>query len=633
MAKTIPQLTDATTVNAEDELIVQQGGITKRATAAELFSQRLISLKDFGAVGDGVTDDTAAWTAFQAATGLKTVPAGQYLVNGNVIRFDNGAYGNGDVRTNLTAAQNNLVSTGITRITPRESYICIQGEHNNQNPRPALYVSSTINDSSNSAFGTRVAGIYSYIEQTGPATNIYPKSITGVSVNAASGDNDSTGIVGYSYKLNVAGGVGDAAGAGGVGWQYSTEEGLVIGGEFSAHQNVAGTTASNFMQSGNNTMSLHVTTNSTGSPCSAGIALDTFGLNAGRYGFWNTILIGRSCFAQNGAGAGIAGTVGINMAGCNTSFFPERAIFFGNAKHHIYRAGQAIRTHTTSLDVENTAASSVGLRLVTSTGSPQNRFIAAYEGSLGGDGSTSLTATGAITFLSTGRMQIASYESGNIKSRVELSESTDSFLPHSPNGTGSMGLGAASRLWSEVFAATGSINTSDERDKDDASNIPDEALDAWGRVNFLQYKFKSAIAQKGDGARVHAGVIAQNILSAFASEGLDATRYGLFCYDEWSNEPDIESVERVLIKDAVYEQIIIPAVIDEDGMEVKPAQTVDGEMIEPEQYETRTITHKGVEAGNRYGVRYEEALCFEAAYQRRRADRLEARIAAIEETL
>jgi hypothetical protein len=38
MAKTIPQLTDATTVNAADELIIQQGGVTKRATATELFS-------------------------------------------------------------------------------------------------------------------------------------------------------------------------------------------------------------------------------------------------------------------------------------------------------------------------------------------------------------------------------------------------------------------------------------------------------------------------------------------------------------------------------------------------------------------------------------------------------------------
>jgi parallel beta-helix repeat protein len=85
MAKTIPQLTDATTVNAADELIIQQGGITKRATGAELAKglntiNGMVNVKDFGAVGDGVADDTAA---IQAAlnTGSKLVyfPAGTYL--------------------------------------------------------------------------------------------------------------------------------------------------------------------------------------------------------------------------------------------------------------------------------------------------------------------------------------------------------------------------------------------------------------------------------------------------------------------------------------------------------------------------------------------------------------------------
>jgi hypothetical protein len=43
MAKTIPQLTDATTVNAGDEIVVQQGGITKRATAQEFINFSPIS--------------------------------------------------------------------------------------------------------------------------------------------------------------------------------------------------------------------------------------------------------------------------------------------------------------------------------------------------------------------------------------------------------------------------------------------------------------------------------------------------------------------------------------------------------------------------------------------------------------
>jgi hypothetical protein len=89
MPKTIPQLTDATTVNAADELIISQGGITKRATAAELMTfeatgttaPRLladrfadtVSVQDFGAVGDGVTDDTAALAAALNSGSYKTI--------------------------------------------------------------------------------------------------------------------------------------------------------------------------------------------------------------------------------------------------------------------------------------------------------------------------------------------------------------------------------------------------------------------------------------------------------------------------------------------------------------------------------------------------------------------------------
>lgn len=42
---------------------------------------------------------------------------------------------------------------------------------------------------------------------------------------------------------------------------------------------------------------------------------------------------------------------------------------------------------------------------------------------------------------------------------------------------------------------------------------------------------------------------------------------------------------------------------------------------------------KGYPSGSLYGIRYEEALAMEAAYQRRRADRIEQRLAEIERLL
>jgi hypothetical protein len=94
MAKTIPQLTDATTVNAADELIIQQGGITKRATGAELAKglneiNGTVNVRDFGAVGDGVADDTAAFAAMVSHLntngGRGYLPAGNYLVDAGTI--------------------------------------------------------------------------------------------------------------------------------------------------------------------------------------------------------------------------------------------------------------------------------------------------------------------------------------------------------------------------------------------------------------------------------------------------------------------------------------------------------------------------------------------------------------------
>lgn len=175
-----------------------------------------------------------------------------------------------------------------------------------------------------------------------------------------------------------------------------------------------------------------------------------------------------------------------------------------------------------------------------------------------------------------------------------------------PSIDNTLSLGTGAKRFTQVYAASGAINTSDEREKQGVTSFSETLLDAWGAVKLQQFLFRDAVTKKGvDAARIHSGVIAQQVMEVFAAQGLDATRYGLLCYDEWPDE--YETVE----------VIDNPAVLDADGNEVMPAQT---------HTEQRVVTA----AGDRYGIRYSEALCIEAAYQRRRADRLEARTEILE---
>jgi len=104
--------------------------------------------------------------------------------------------------------------------------------------------------------------------------------------------------------------------------------------------------------------------------------------------------------------------------------------------------------------------------------------------------------------------------------------------------------GIPSDRWSVIYAATGAINTSDGRAKQDIESIDEVEKRVAQRIKGLikKFRFKNAVEQKGDSARIHFGVIAQEVAEAFAAEGLDANNYGLFCFDEWY-EVDGQSVE------------------------------------------------------------------------------------------
>lgn len=177
---------------------------------------------------------------------------------------------------------------------------------------------------------------------------------------------------------------------------------------------------------------------------------------------------------------------------------------------------------------------------------------------------------------------------------------TGSFSPNTDNA---YSIGTASNRVSAIFAGSGSINTSDVRFKQNLIEPEEKLLKAWGNVKYKLFQFKDAVEKKGTNARLHTGVIAQEVQKAFEDQGLDASKYGLFCYDKWEDE--YETVE-------VVDQ---PEVINENGEIITPAIT-------------HTEQKKVISAGDRYGIRYEEALALECAYLRSRLDKLEKEFAS-----
>lgn len=143
---------------------------------------------------------------------------------------------------------------------------------------------------------------------------------------------------------------------------------------------------------------------------------------------------------------------------------------------------------------------------------------------------------------------------------------TGEFLPQPDNF---LNLGNGSARWATVFAGTGAINTSDAREKEQGRSLSDKerAVALKIKAGLKAFKFRDSVAAKGDGARWHFGVYAQEVAAAFASEGLDATQYAMFCYDEWAAEPEE---------------------LGKEGSVIRPAKP----------------------AGNRYGIRYDELLSF-----------------------
>lgn len=161
-----------------------------------------------------------------------------------------------------------------------------------------------------------------------------------------------------------------------------------------------------------------------------------------------------------------------------------------------------------------------------------------------------------------------------------------------PGADNTQTLGSASNRWSVVYAGTGSINTSDARQKTTVSAMTAPELAAARELarEIGTYKWLDAVAEKGSGARVHVGLTVQRAVAIMQANGLDPMKYAFLCYDAW---PRTEEKT--------------PDIRDESGKLVAKARTVVKD------------------AGDRYSFRHDQLALFIARGQEARIAALEAR--------
>jgi hypothetical protein len=166
---------------------------------------------------------------------------------------------------------------------------------------------------------------------------------------------------------------------------------------------------------------------------------------------------------------------------------------------------------------------------------------------LGYHGSTVPTVT-AISFTAfkhdgaTGRQALAATEIA-----AQFGNGTNARIQMLGDGTwrpvadNTQPLGGASNRWSVVYAGTGTINTSDAREKTEVRQLTAAEIDAAKELakEIGGFKFLAAIADKGDAARTHIGMTVQRAVEIMSAHGLDPFGYGFICHDTWDAEPEV----------------------------------------------------------------------------------------------
>ena len=561
-----------------------------------------VNVKDYGAVGDGVTDDTAAiQAALTAYSGTSTVvyfPTGTYLTSSTISIYKN------NIQSDYAVIKCNDNTVIAVTISGGAHYTEIRGKLEVTRDNPWTLGDAQISGAYGIKINCRVN-----IDQISSSGHYWD----GINFNATSNLNKS--IYGYVmsgpnarhglyfdgtqndmsvWRINVRAGGNYASGI----YFEDTSPARQFKGHFYTEANADDTTSYGCYLGGLSSSELYIYSEEQTS--SNEVNLPATGGNS------NLVFSSRANDDQNGQTSsklisgtqtyhrGIAGLTYsdrfVNLTDNSTKYWDltkstsDGALFqtryIGNGERHdiVEKASldkfSSIQQTSTELSAvyhkgtpESPTAMSAGdsaafnIRIGTST----DRTILSSLVSMKGYANSVGGGNKANGYLYLGTSNAAS----GTTDWLNLTN-TGVFRPTTDN---TQDLGASALRWKEIFAGNAVINTSDERLKTFYTieeNEKQAALEI--KQNISKFKWNDAIIEKGvDSARIHFGVGAQTVMDIMESHNLIPADYSFICYNEWEEE------------EALFNE-------DENG----------------DKYESKPK----LEAGNRYGIRYEELLCF-----------------------
>ena len=212
----------------------------------------------------------------------------------------------------------------------------------------------------------------------------------------------------------------------------------------------------------------------------------------------------------------------------------------------------AVSNNTYNLEVEKTTSASTGVALFTDNATNslvkvENRTTGATTGGTSSEirldahaGSTNMASANIGVFDSTtvGYAYVRFNNGDQCAFRFDNTGNASSRGSFLPAVDAAQILGRPTNRWEDAYIVNGVTTGSDINDKQDIADLDEAekrvAVAAKGLVK--KFRWIKDVQAKGDAARIHIGIMAQELEAAFTAEGLNAFRYGMLCKDDYEEE-------------------------------------------------------------------------------------------------